>query len=180
MILCDATLDAAEEIAAVHVASWQAAYRELLPAEFLAALSIEKRAQGWRALLRAGRTRVVLARARDGALAGWVSFGANRDDGLDATWGEIEALYVRPDAWRQGAGARLAARACAVLREAGYTRVSLWVLEGNAQAIAFYRRLGFAPDGASAPVAIGGAHLVQVRYGAELARVMEGRPAVDD
>jgi ribosomal protein S18 acetylase RimI-like enzyme len=172
LILSDATPDSAEEIASVHVASWQAAYRDLLPADFLAGLSIESRAQKWRELLHAGHTHAVLARAENGALAGWVSFGPSRDADLDATWGEIEALYIHPDEWRQGVGTHLTRHACAALRESGHTHVSLWVLEDNTQATAFYRRLGFTPDGVSGPATIAGIPLVKVRYVAELAHVL--------
>ena len=35
------------------------------------------------------------------------------------------------------------------LRAAGYRRVVLWTLTGNARARRFYDRLGFAPDGAA-------------------------------
>jgi hypothetical protein len=38
-----AILEDAEAIAKVHVASWQAAYKGLMPAEFLASLSVERR-----------------------------------------------------------------------------------------------------------------------------------------
>jgi ribosomal protein S18 acetylase RimI-like enzyme len=35
------------------------------------------------------------------------------------------------------------------LRKDGFEEAILWVLRGNRQAIAFYERAGFGPDGAS-------------------------------
>jgi RimJ/RimL family protein N-acetyltransferase len=40
----------------------------------------------------------------------------------------------------------------------------LWVFEANAAARGFYERLGWTPDGAAKPFAIGGAVPVELRY----------------
>ena len=39
-------------------------------------------------------------------------------------------------------------RVLAKVKMAGYTCITLWVLEANARARRFYHRAGFAPDGA--------------------------------
>jgi GNAT superfamily N-acetyltransferase len=57
---------------------------------------------------------------------------------------ELYAVYARRAWWGTGLGQRLLD--VAIGREAA----SLWVLEGNDRAIAFYRRNGFAEDGARA------------------------------
>ena len=41
---------------------------------------------------------------------------------------------------------------------------ALWVLEGNAAAHAFYAACGWAPDGASRTVDVGGAVVPEVRF----------------
>lgn len=43
-----ATVDDAPAIAAIHVRSWQRAYADLLPADFLAGLDVEQRVAYWR------------------------------------------------------------------------------------------------------------------------------------
>ena len=43
-----ATIEDAETIATIHVCTWQTAYKAIVPAQFLAALSIQKRANMWR------------------------------------------------------------------------------------------------------------------------------------
>nr|WP_223272216.1 MULTISPECIES: GNAT family N-acetyltransferase [Pandoraea] len=58
--------------------------------------------------------------------------------------GNVEMLFVAPDARRQGIGAALLAYA---VRELGCTRVD--VNEQNPQALAFYRREGFEVTGRS-------------------------------
>lgn len=43
----------------------------------------------------------------------------------------------------------------ALVRMLGYSRVAVWVLEGNERAIAFYKSHGFAFDGASQTLTLG-------------------------
>jgi GNAT superfamily N-acetyltransferase len=54
---------------------------------------------------------------------------------------ELEAIYTRRAFWRTGLGTRLLDVAV------GKQPAFLWVFEGNEQALGFYRRHGFAPDG---------------------------------
>ncbi len=50
------------------------------------------------------------------------------------------------------------------LARAGFTEATLWVLQGNAGAQAFYRAVGWSEDGLSRREVIGGAELTKVRY----------------
>jgi hypothetical protein len=47
VIIRIATIDDAIDIAAVHVRSWQTAYRGMIPDDFLASQSVEKRLPMW-------------------------------------------------------------------------------------------------------------------------------------
>jgi len=68
-----------------------------------------------------------------------VGFAAilSREDGDS----ELDALFVEPDAWRQGIGRALVERCCHAAKVAGST--SIHVL-GNPHAEGFYRSCGFA------------------------------------
>ena len=46
-----ATIEDAEAIAAIHLRTWQVAYEGIVPAEFLASLSIRERANMWRRVI---------------------------------------------------------------------------------------------------------------------------------
>jgi len=46
-----ARVEDAEAIAAVHVAAWRESYTGLVPAEMLASLSVDERADRWRRIL---------------------------------------------------------------------------------------------------------------------------------
>jgi ribosomal protein S18 acetylase RimI-like enzyme len=140
----------ATAIAGIHVRGWRAAYRGLVPDTLLDGLSVERRERGWRGLIAAaGGSSATHVGEVDGHVAGFCSVVApTRDDGAPPWTAEIAALYVEPGRWRRGVGAALLERALADLAGDGWRRATLWVLEHNEPAIAFYGRFGFAPDGA--------------------------------
>lgn len=162
MLLRPATLDDCPGIAAAHVASWRAAYDGILDAQLLASLSESARAEGWRSVLRAGRSKLTVAEVA-GRIAGFVSYGRCRDAGADAAQGEIWALYVDPADWNTGVGRRLLGEAVDDLERDGYRRVSLWVLAANGRARRFYRVAGFGDvSGASRMERVGAGRVEQV------------------
>lgn len=158
-----ATVVDAHSIAEIHVASWQSAYAEIMPASLLRDLSVEKRANSWRDALESARINVELAYTA-GQPAGWVAYGKCRDNDKDASWGEIEAIYMRPSQYGQGIGAMLMAHASRSLVEMGYNHLSLWVLTNNYRARTFYERAGFAADNTTKEFEVGGSVLCEMRY----------------
>jgi len=156
----------ADAIARVHVTAWQAAYRDLLPSDVLAALSVERRAARWAADLAGATATVTVTRValEDGQVCGFASVGPCRDPDLrDSGAWELYAIYLAPTAWGRGIGRDLLA---AALREvpAGVPVVSLWVLEGNARGRRFYEAAGFVADGRRQMIEIGGVTVPEVRY----------------
>ncbi len=147
-----ATPDDAKEIADVHVRSWQVAYRGLLPDEV-----IEHMVAGRPA--RADRIRELLADT-DGPRRGWVAIDGNSVVGMAVTTpsrdpdsapltGELEAIYLAPEAMGRGIGRGLLARAVEDLSERGFTDATLWVLRENQRARGFYEAAGWETDGAT-------------------------------
>ena len=66
--------------------------------------------------------------------------------GYDGHRGSVNYLAVDPQPRRRGHGAALMRRVEEVLKERGCPKVNLAVRTGNAEVIAFYRKLGYAPD----------------------------------
>ncbi|MCK8478248.1 MULTISPECIES: GNAT family N-acetyltransferase [Microbacterium] len=149
LVVREAGVDDADEVARVHVRSWQAAYRGLIDQSVLDGLSIAERATGWRRLITdpLPTTLGLLVAERDDRIVGWTSFGSGRDpDGLaDA---EVYGIYADPDAWSTGAGHALLDAAEQRMADAGHARAYLWVLDGNVRADTFYARHGWIEDGA--------------------------------
>lgn len=146
MLIRPAAAADAHSIAVVHVRSWQAAYRGLMPQDVLDGLSIAEREAGWRDILADGRRSRTLVVEHDGDVIGWASFGDARDEDAAAT-GELWGIYVHPQKWSTGVGHALLVAVEQELLAAGHTRAYLWVLAGNARAAEFYERHGWAADG---------------------------------
>ncbi|MHB0927665.1 MAG: GNAT family N-acetyltransferase [Candidatus Nanopelagicales bacterium] len=157
----------AEAVSRVHVLSWQAAYAGLLPADFLAALSVERRLQWWSQELvephiPESRTYVLDIA---GAVAGFANLGPGRADEDRQTpeqW-ELYAIYLLPEHWGAGNGRLLLETALGSIPRT-VRDVSLWVMEPNARARAFYERHGFHWDGTRREHELGGQPVIAVRY----------------
>jgi GrpB-like predicted nucleotidyltransferase (UPF0157 family)/ribosomal protein S18 acetylase RimI-like enzyme len=147
--VCKANGDDAPAIADIHVRSWQAAYRGILPDSLLDGLSVSEREQSWSELLANGDDRWLTLVAEDsgGGLMGFCSVATpSRDEGAGEKTAEIGAIYVDPDRWRGGAGSAMLTAALKELGENGWCDVILWVLPENQAALAFYDRFGFVVE----------------------------------
>lgn len=157
-------------VARVRTRSWQAGYAGILPAEYLAGLSIEADlARRREVFAEHGAVVDTLVAVRDGTVDGFASFGPYRPDPgdqapLGGIEGELYALYVEPERWGAGIGRRLLERAVARLDERGLAPVRLWVLAENARGRRFYEAAGFAADGQTAFFSRGGRDAPELRY----------------
>ena len=140
MIIAPAILSDAEGIAAVQVAAWRNAYANLLPADYLARMSVPRHAALHHAAIVAGRG--ILVARNEGRVVGFCTVGKPRTPGLAD--GEIETLYVLDDWQGQGVGRRLMRAGADLLEKRGCGSVFLWVLKDNPSRW-FYERLGGRP-----------------------------------
>lgn len=142
-----ATPDDAAHLAALHVASWQSAYRGLLPDDVLDNLELPPRERKWAAYLSEPQSRrcTLVACARDDIL-GFVTVGPNREETAQPDEGELHALYLHPRYWRRRIGSGLHSVALSHLREKGFKNATLWVLDGNERALGFYLQAGWHAD----------------------------------
>jgi GNAT superfamily N-acetyltransferase len=157
------------QIGLVHVRSWQATYRGLLPQSVLDGLDAGKRGEYWEQYLsadaRPGET--VLVAEEDGVVVGFASVGPSRDEDANGK-GEVRAIYLLADHWGRGIGRALMDAALNTLRQAGCTQATLWLLDTNARARQFYEAGGWAPDGATKQDDGRGFPITEVRYRREL------------
>jgi ribosomal protein S18 acetylase RimI-like enzyme len=157
----------AERIAEIHVRSWQAGYRGLLPQPFLDGLRPSERAPRWTMIVQqaAWPHQGTLVADDAGEVVGFTDFRPTRDDDQNpAEVGEITTLYVLPAAWGRGIGRQLMIAAVDALSTAGYTSATLWVLATNTRAIRFYDRSGWKPDGTRKDDVVGGTTISELRY----------------
>ncbi len=150
-------------VARMHVATWQTAYRGVVPDPFLDAMDVAARAARYTFdRLGPGDPATWIA-VDDDRVVGMVSISPCRDEDLPGL-GEVQALYVSPERWRSGVGSVLMARAEALLVEAGFREALLWVLRDNTRGRAFYEASGWLADGRAKTVEIGGREVVEIRY----------------
>lgn len=159
----------ARAIAEVHVASWRATYRGLLPDAYLDRLSVDEREAQRREVLEDPASEWgTLVAEEDGRVIGFAAFGPSRDDDAPPGTGEIPAIYLAPEVVGTGVGRDLFAEATAGLRKAGFERATLWVLEANERARRFYERAGWTLDGETSDHDFDCANEPMVRYAADL------------
>lgn len=156
----------AEGMARVHVASWEGAYRGLMPDQVIDRLGVDARTAVWGRILADpdARTAAFVAE-HDGQLVGLSHVGPTRDDDLDADRiGEVFAIYVAPDHWGHGHGKGLMVRSLKWLRDAGFSASMLWVLDTNEIGRGFCERGGWRLDEAVKIDESFGSPLREIRY----------------
>jgi GNAT superfamily N-acetyltransferase len=129
--------DDVRAIAEFQTATWNEAYRGLVPQSYLDRTTVEVRQQRWAA--RTGDRCILLAeRGRELVGVGSSSVRTGGDPGPRL---ELNSLYVAARVRGSGLGERLLEGLLL-----GAPAV-VWAFSANARAVAFYQRCGFAPDG---------------------------------
>lgn len=154
----------AHAVAQIHVATWREAYRGIVPDDYLATLSVERRELIWRQAIEKSMPEVWVA-AEESSIVGWIAFGQCRDADKSPDVGEVWAINIRPAHWSRGIGRALWQAARARLQQRGFKETTLWVLRANERAMRFYRAAGFFPNELTIrKIKVGSAMLEEIRY----------------
>lgn len=172
-----------DAVARVRVRAWQHAYVDLLPRDFLDAMSVEEDAARRResfataAAMDDPPVTHLVTESPEGTVTGWAAIGPYRPEGAHTAPApratgdaELYAIYVLPELLGTGLGRDLTSSCLERAAQRGFTRVLLWVVEGNTRARRFYERGGFTPDGTEDTYDIDGqgTHIPIVRYALRL------------
>ncbi len=160
-------------MARVHVRSWQAAYRSLLPADYLNNLRPEDRVQTYDFASPDPLKPQTIVASEDESILGFATTMPSRESDLK-DYGELCALYVHPDLWGRGIGVALVPAARANLFELGFRNAVLWILAGNLRAHRFYQIDCWEPDGVRKTDSIWGVTVDEVRYQRVLQQPVRG------
>ncbi|HTV72721.1 MAG TPA: GNAT family N-acetyltransferase [Candidatus Acidoferrales bacterium] len=134
-------------IARVHVASWHATYRGLVPDEVIDARTVEVRREQWAPLLEKPNRITLVACDESGEVVGFAS--ALLLDEPDRRFGSyLQTLYLVPDVKKQGIGRALLRAMAQRLFDGGIESMALRALRLN-PARRFYEHLGarVVPEG---------------------------------
>lgn len=143
MIVREAKLSDVQMIAQVHIDTWRTTYREIMPEDYLAKLSYQKREIAWRQVLSTGGDSdqfVYVAEEDSGQIVGFASGGKERT-GDPVYKGELFAIYVLDVYQQKGVGHRLTLSVGDRLSQLGFHSMLVWVLADNS-ACKFYEAIG--------------------------------------
>jgi GNAT superfamily N-acetyltransferase len=167
----------AAEIARIQVTTWRTAYADLLPEPVLDGLDAAETERQWRSTITDGPALVLVViegRWTVGFCAG--GFAPEREaasaDGTapaDAgTVALISSLLVEPRWGRRGHGGRLLNGIAERLSRRGATRGVTWVPSSDSASLAFFQRVGWAPDGTVRTLDAGGRAIRELRLSGSL------------
>ena len=139
--------DDAPDMAEVHMRSWEAAYKDIIPADYIREKNTESPAL-WEKILNGANTTQYIIK-KDGKTAGMLGMGKSRDDDVSDGTYELMGLYLLPEYFRQGIGTQAMEFAFGKARSLDMKIITVWLLEDNFNAKMFYEKFGFVADGKS-------------------------------
>lgn len=140
-----ATRSDAGAIAAVHIASWEASYRGILPDEEFEKRPLQRRRQQWAECLKQPERITLVASDGNGEVKGFASAVLLEEGDFHSY---LQTLYLQPGVKGRGLGRALLAAISQELLSAGARNMVLRTLRLN-PARGFYERLGarLIPEG---------------------------------
>ncbi|HEX6499498.1 MAG TPA: GNAT family N-acetyltransferase [Micromonosporaceae bacterium] len=167
----------AAEIARLQLATWQVAYRRMMPRHVLDQLDQDWMAQRWRAAITDPPTPrhhvlVAVEQATQAYLVGFAAAGPADDEarapGEDAAQlgddvAAVTELLVEPRWGRRGHGSRLLAALVDTWRADGFGTAVAWVYEADQATRKFLGSAGWEPDGAARALDVDDLLVPQVR-----------------
>lgn len=147
-----------ESIGGIYVRSWQAAYKGIIPQDYLDSLS----AMHWLPFLKDDQYESYVI-MDDEKYAGTSCICSARDEEMKG-WGEIASIYLLPEYWGTGYAEHLMKAVMGALIKQGFKGVYLWVLDGNIQARKFYEKYGFIKTFDMMKTTVSGKELTEIKY----------------
>lgn len=135
----------AEKCAGIHMRSWVFAYGNCVPMSFIEQNNA-RRPEMWHRLLENNDAAHYVI-TDDGNVIGFLTINPPRDGDLSDDIYELRGLYLDPDYVGKGFGKQAMDWVKKEVLSRGYKAVSLWVLDENYRAKAFYEKSGFKADG---------------------------------
>lgn len=129
--------DSMLSVSNIYEQSWKYAYRGIIPDTWLAGIPSGQWANG---LKQPGHLSLILL--DDGKMCGAASYSHARVESMK-DYGEIISIYLLPEVMHRGYGYQLMQAVLSELKNMGYRKTYLWVLEENKNARRFYERFGF-------------------------------------
>lgn len=132
----------AADLARIYIESWHDTYAGVIPHAMLAAMSLKRHTDRWKAAIKAqgNGAAVLLAEDAHSGTVGLASLGAARDKALGFE-GEVYTLYVDPAFLGRGTGRALLGAAFQTLKARRVRSCMIWAHAHN-NACFFYEAMG--------------------------------------
>jgi len=127
--------------------SWEVAYKDIIPADYIREKNATRPAL-WERIVTDENDRHYIIYA-DGKIAGIMTVAPSQDDDSDDTFYELHGIYLHPNYYHQGIGTQAMEFAYNIARGLGKTIMTVWLLADNYNAKNFYKKCGFIADGNS-------------------------------
>ncbi len=137
-------------LAYIQTESWKAAFKEILPEETLQkATEINRATAMYQGLLdeHIGNGYLLEVNGAPHCIAWW---DQARDDDMP-DYAELICIHSLQDNWGKGYGTKMMEKVLGDIKDAGYTKVMLWVFTDNNRARKFYEAQGFVTYGKTKP-----------------------------
>jgi len=135
----------APNMAEIHMRSWEVAYKDIIPAEYIKEKNATRH-ELWKRIVTDDNDRHYIIHA-DGKIAGMMTIALPNDVEVGDEYYELHGIYLLPEYFRRGIGTHAVNFAFDKARAANKTKMIVWVFAENADAIKFYEKLGFVADG---------------------------------
>ena len=129
-------------LAYIQTESWRVAFKDILgEEELIRCTNAERATRMYEGLLEAkkGNGYLMEVEGKGHCIAWW---DATREEDMDG-FAELICIHSLQNNWSKGYGSKMMDRVLADMKEAGYTKVMLWVFEENVRARTFYEAKGF-------------------------------------
>ena len=137
----------APDMAEAHMRSWEVAYKDIIPEDYIREKNAERPVLWERILGDTNTTQYIIK--KEGKTAGMLGISVSRDEDADDGTYELMGLYLLPEYLRQGIGTQAMEFTFAKARSLGMKVITVWLLEDNLNAKMFYEKFGFTADGKS-------------------------------
>ena len=137
------------DMAEVHARSWEVAYKDIIPMEYIKAKNATRPEQFKRIITNENTMRYVIQ--VDGKTVGIMAIDEPQDDDVGDDYYELHGIYLHPDYYRKGIGTQAVDFAFDKARKLGKRYMNVWVFAENYNSIKFYEKCGFVADGKTKP-----------------------------
>lgn len=134
----------APDMAEIHARSWEAAYKDIIPMEYIKEKNTTRPALYQRIITNDNTKDYVIQ--VNGKTAGIMGVAPARDNDVDDDFYELRGIYLHPDFYRQGIGTQALDFAFDKARKLGKKFMIVWVFAENGNAVKFYEKCGFTAE----------------------------------